>query len=154
METYMQEAIKEAKSGVDASDGGPFGAVVIYQDQIVGRGHNMVVKTNDPTAHAEIIAVREASQNLGRFNLSDCILYTTCEPCPMCLAAILWARIQTIVYGCSRQDAADIGFDDSQFYDIVAGKTTDNAPQMVQQERDPCLNLFHKWQYSKTKTLY
>ena len=152
--SFMMAAVEEARAGVNDGDGGPFGAVVVHQDQVVGRGHNMVVKTNDPTAHAEVVAIREASQSLDRFDLSDCVLYTTCEPCPMCLAAVLWARIKTVIYGCSRQDAAEIGFDDNHFYDVVAGKTTDNAPELLQQERDPCLKLFHKWQYSKTKTFY
>jgi guanine deaminase len=153
-DSFMEEALKEAKAGIRAAHGGPFGAVVMLEDRIVGRGHNMVVESNDPTAHAEIVAIRQASLTLERYDLSDCILYTTCEPCPMCMGAILWARIKMVVYGCTRQDAADIGFDDSHFYDIVCGRSSENQLQMVQQDRDPCLKLFHKWQYSKTKTLY
>lgn len=154
IDSFMGEALKEGQTGIQAAHGGPFGAVVVMADRIVGRGHNMVVESKDPTAHAEMVAIRQASQKLGRYDLSGCVLYTTCEPCPMCLAAILWARIRKVVYGCTRHDAADIGFDDSHFYEIVCGRSSENQLQMVQQDRDPCLKLFHKWQYSETKTLY
>jgi tRNA(Arg) A34 adenosine deaminase TadA len=118
--SFMRRAIALSRERMQAGEGGPFGAVVVRNDQIVGEGWNRVVGTNDPTAHAEIVAIREACARLGTFNLHDCEIYTTCEPCPMCLAAILWARIRRMYYANTRDDAAAIGFDDAQFYREVA----------------------------------
>ncbi len=109
----MQEALKLARQGIEQRHGGPFGAVVVYAGEIVGRGWNQVVLQQDPTAHAEILAIRDACHRLGRFHLEEASLYTSCEPCPMCLSAAYWARLQTIVYAADAGDAAAIGFDDS-----------------------------------------
>ena len=117
-EEHMREAIKLATEGMHRGRGGPFGCVVVRRGKIVARGNNRVTSTNDPTAHAEVTAIREACKALNTFQLDDCELYTSCEPCPMCLAAIYWARIPTIYYGNTRGDAAAIGFDDDFIYQI------------------------------------
>jgi guanine deaminase len=113
---FMRRAIELARIGMNSGAGGPFGAVVVKDGEIIGEGHNRVVATNDPTAHGEIVAIREACGRLGRFSLEGCEVYTTGEPCPMCLGAIHWARIGRIYYGFSISDAATIGFDDREFY--------------------------------------
>jgi guanine deaminase len=153
MYEFMQEAIKEAVIGVEKGDGGPFGAVVVKDGKIIGRGHNQVVGLNDPTAHAEIQAIRDAAKNINNFSLKGCTLYVTAEPCPMCFGAIHWARINKVVYGASREDAADIGFDDSLIYDIIQGKTSDNV-EFIQKYRDECLKVFKKWYEKKDKVPY
>ena len=119
MNKYMEEAIREAEIGIERRHGGPFGAVVVRNGKIVGRGHNMVVGTNDPTAHGEIVAIREASKVIENFDLSDCQLYTTSEPCPMCYSAIHWSRIPVVYYGATKEDAAKIGFDDQLLYCLL-----------------------------------
>ena len=113
MNEYMRIAIEEAEEGVRCDHGGPFGAVVVYNGKVIARGHNRVIATNDPTAHAEMEVIREAARKLGRFDLSDCEIYSSCEPCPMCFSAIHWAKMKNLYFGCSREDAADIGFDDN-----------------------------------------
>jgi tRNA(Arg) A34 adenosine deaminase TadA len=114
---YIERAFELAKTGSMAGEGGPFGAVVVREHIVLGTGHNRVLSENDPTAHAEIIAIRAACHKLYSHRLDDCVLYTTCEPCPMCLGAILWSRLSKVFYASTRQDAADIGFDDSFFYE-------------------------------------
>src|SRR6187402_2079783 len=116
-ERFMQEAILLSQHGMIKNEGGPFGCIIVKNDKIVGRGNNKVSSTNDPTAHAEVTAIRDACKNLGTFQLDDCEVYTSCEPCPMCLGAIYWARPKIVYYANNRQDAADIGFDDSMIYD-------------------------------------
>jgi guanine deaminase len=113
---FMRRAIELARMGMKAGAGGPFGAVVVKDGEIIGEGHNRVIATNDPTAHGEVVAIREACARLGTFNLTGCEIHTTGEPCPMCLGAIHWARIGRIYYGFSISDAAAIGFDDREFY--------------------------------------
>jgi guanine deaminase len=149
----MKAAIEEALAGVEAAHGGPFGAVVVQAGRVIATGHNNVVATDDPTAHAEILAIRSACRALGRFELSDCELYTTCEPCPMCYAAAWWARIPTIYYGCSRDDAAGIGFDDAAIYDDLAGKSASQV-QMRQIERNSCLVPMRRWAESPNRVPY
>lgn len=117
---FMKEAIKLSYEGMKANEGGPFGAVIVKNGKIIGRGSNKVVTTNDPTAHAEIVAIRDACKNLATFDLQGCTIYTSCEPCPMCLSAIYWARIKEIYYGANRIDAANIGFDDDSIYDEIS----------------------------------
>jgi len=119
MKNWMDAAVSEAEFGVAHGHGGPFGAVVVLKDRIVGRGHNEVLHRNDPTAHAEMGAIREACAHLGRISLEGCVLYATGEPCPMCLAAIHWARIDRVIYAQTRDDAARIGFDDARFFDAM-----------------------------------
>src|SRR5687768_16901185 len=108
-ETFMREAINEAATGMREARGGPFGCVIVRRGKVIARGSNRVTSTNDPTAHAEIVAIRSACTELGTFSLPDCELYTSCEPCPMCLAAVYWARVPTLYYGNTRADAAAIG---------------------------------------------
>ena len=117
--TYMREAVQLAEQGMRSGRGGPFGCVVVRRGEIVGRGSNRVTSTNDPTAHAEVVAIRDACTALQTFQLTDCELYTSCEPCPMCLSAIYWARIPQVYYGNTRADAAAIGFDDEFIYQQV-----------------------------------
>ena len=118
-ETFMREAIKEAAAGMHNGRGGPFGCVIVRRGELIARGNNCVTSTNDPTAHAEITAIREACRKLATFSLADCELYTSCEPCPMCLAAAYWARIPTLFYANTRVDAAAIGFDDDFIYEQI-----------------------------------
>jgi len=122
MNRWMKIAYDEATSGMLSNDGGPFGAVIIKNEKIIATAHNEVLKSKDPTAHAELSAIRKASKELKSFDLSDCILYTTCMPCPMCLGAIFWARIKTVYYGATEDDAARAGFDDKVFYEMIKGK--------------------------------
>lgn len=117
---YLRAAIDLARRHMEAGHGGPFGAVIVHEGRVVAEGWNQVTSTPDPTAHAEIVAIRQAAGRLGRFSLAGGTLYTSCEPCPMCLTAILWARIDRMVYACDRDDAARAGFDDSWFYAQVA----------------------------------
>jgi guanine deaminase len=119
-DTFMREAAQMAHENVLAGRGGPFGAVVVRNGEIIGRGTNLVTSTNDPTAHAEVTAIRDACRNLRTFTLPACEIYTSCEPCPMCLAAIYWARIDKIFYANTRTDAARIGFDDDVIYREIA----------------------------------
>ena len=112
-EKFMKEAIELSLSGCTSNEGGPFGCVIVKDDKIVGRGNNKVLGNNDPTAHAEIVAIRDACKNLNSFQLEGCEIYASCEPCPMCLGAIYWARPKVVYYANNRQDAANIGFDDS-----------------------------------------
>src|SRR5699024_8470733 len=110
---FIQRAIELSKKGMDAGAGGPFGAIVVKDGEIIPEGYNGVTSSNDPTAHAEIVAIRKACEKLESFQLEDCIIYTSCEPCPMCLGAIYWARPAAVYYACTKEDAAEIGFDDA-----------------------------------------
>jgi guanine deaminase len=154
MKKYMDAAIEEAEKAVKNGFGGPFGAVVVHKGEIIARGHNRVLETNDPTAHAEMCVIREASQKLKRFDLSDCVIYSTCEPCPMCFAAIHWAKIETLYYGCTRQDAANIGFDDEFIYDVIKGTAKETQVQLEQVFRKECLVPFSAWDAKEDKVFY
>lgn len=152
---YMRAAIEEAFAGMQANDGGPFGAVIVCSGQILASAHNQVLGTLDPTAHAEIMAIRQASGKLRRFDLSDCELYATCEPCPMCLGAIFWARIPKLYYGCSRMDAAEIGFSDKDIYDaILEQNPARGGLKSTTLDRDSCLPLMEFWRNKSDKKLY
>ncbi len=150
----MKEAVEEARRGVAAGDGGPFGAVVVFEGRIIGRGHNMVVSASDPTAHAEIVAIRQAAKALGRFDLSGSELYTSCEPCPMCLAATYWARIPVLFYGCTRHDAAAIGFDDAALYKFMEDSAARTGLEMSCVDRDACLSAFSLWHSKPDRITY
>ncbi|OPL08215.1 MAG: hypothetical protein AVO33_01540 [delta proteobacterium ML8_F1] len=154
MNPFMKAAIEEARIAVEEGLGGPFGAVVVKDGKIIGRGHNEVVDTHDPTAHAEIQAIRAATKLIGSHDLKGCSIYATSEPCPMCYAAIHWARIEKIYYGCTRKDAAAIGFDDELLYDVLRGKATHARLAQEQIERDACLEPFKAWEKSTQKVLY
>lgn len=143
---FMAEALDEAYRGIEAHHGGPFGCVVVQDGHIVGRGHNRVLAANDATCHAEMEAIRDACHTLGTYDLSRCDLYTTAEPCPMCLGAILWANIGTVYYGCSRTDSAEIGFRDQAFYDLMNGDVT--SPSLHQMDRQRCKELFRAYAMS------
>lgn len=152
MNKWMKIAYNEATKGMLANEGGPFGAVIIKNDKIISQAHNEVLRSNDPTAHAEINAIREASKKLDSFDLSGCILYTTCKPCPMCLGAIFWSRINTVYYGATEEDAAKGGFDDKRFYEMLQGQNND----LVLKQIDYKINakLFEIWLQKKDRIIY
>jgi len=154
MEAFMRIALEEATRGVKEGHGGPFGAVIVRGGAVVSRAHNRVIETADPTAHAEMLAIRTASRVLARFDLSDCMLYTTCEPCPMCLGAVLWARIGNVIYGCSREDAAEAGFDDAAFHSVFGEAASDSPVVLIQRDRQACLKAFRKWEEKEEKIVY
>lgn len=154
MNKFMKIAIEEAFHGIANNDGGPFGAVIVKNGEIIAKSHNEVVKTNDPTAHAEIVAIRRATNILGRFDLSDCEIYSSCEPCPMCFAAIHWAKINKLYYGCTREDAAKIGFDDQYIYDVINGTAKIKKVNVIKIDRNLCLKPFEQWELKVDKVPY
>lgn len=145
MNKFMSKAIEEAKSGIINKEGGPFGSVIVKNGEIVGRGHNQVVKNGDPTCHGEMQAIRDASKNLKSFDLSGCEIYTTGEPCPMCLAACMWANIDKIFYGCSVDDNERIGFRDKKFDKILNVNRKMNSDYLEEVDREECLKLFDEY---------
>lgn len=145
MNDFMKVAIDLAFKGMNNGDGGPFGAVVVKDGNIVGKGWNKVTSSNDPTAHAEIIAIRDACMNMGTFQLTGCDIYTTCEPCPMCLGAIYWARPSRIFYACTHSDAASAGFDDSFIYKEIVLPVHLRKIVGTQIMREEGLHLFQSW---------
>ena len=152
--TYMQEAIKLAEHNVHNGDGGPFGAVVVKDGKIIGRGGNQVTVNNDPTAHAEIVAIREAAKNLGTFDLSGCEIYASCEPCPMCLGAIYWSHLDKLFYAATKDDAAKANFDDSFIYAEFAKPKDQRQLQSVQMMREDAVKVFEAWNASEKKIPY
>ena len=153
-EHFMREAIALADEGSQSGRGGPFGCVVVKSGGIVGRGQNLVTSTNDPTAHAEVTAIRDACARLKTFQLADCVIYTSCEPCPMCLAAIYWARIPTVFFGNTRKDAAEIGFDDDAIYQQLALRPEQRNLVMQSLLRDETLATFKGWSARPNKIGY
>jgi tRNA(Arg) A34 adenosine deaminase TadA len=151
---FMREAIRLSVQQMRAGQGGPFGAVVVRRGRIVGRGWNRVTSDNDPTAHAEISAIRAACRKLKTFKLDDCELYTSCEPCPMCLAAIYWARIRRVFFGNTRKDAARIAFDDDFLYREVARPLARRSLPMKQLLRSEALVAFTEWSAKADKIAY
>jgi len=151
---FMRRAIELAQDGVDAGDGGPFGAVVVRDGAIIGEGCNRVTSTNDPTAHAEIVAIREACRNLNSFQLEGCTIYTSCEPCPMCLGAIYWARPVKMYFACHREDAARVGFDDDFIYDEIALPIEERHIASINFLREEGLKVFENWANKADKTEY
>ena len=150
----MRAAIRLSLSKMRANCGGPFGAVVVRQGKVVGRGWNQVTSTNDPTAHAEVTAIRYACRRLKTFQLDDCELYTSCEPCPMCLAAIYWARFKKVYYANTRKDAAKINFDDDLIYREVAKPISKRIIPMKQLLRPEALEVFAEWKIKTDKISY
>ncbi len=145
MNRYMELAKRNAEEGINRGEGGPFGAVIIDKEgHIISNGNNQVIKNNDPTAHAEIVAIREACKKLNTYDLSDYILYTSCEPCPMCLSAIIWANIKEVYYGCTKEDAGEIGFRDDMIYDYLKGNNF-NLIDLKKMDREECLEVFKKY---------
>lgn len=149
---YMDEALKEAYEGIEKGHGGPFGAVIVKKGKIVGRGHNCVLLKHDPTCHGEMEAIRNACENLGTHDLSGCEIYTTAEPCPMCLGGILWANISKAYYGCTVDDTDKIGFRDDTFYDFLSGKS--NILSLEEHERKECQELFKTYSENKNAQRY
>ncbi len=141
---YMQLAIDEARKGIFSDHGGPFGCVIVRNGEVIGRGHNMVRKNVDSTAHGEVTAIRNAEKDLGTYDLSGCELYTTGEPCPMCLAACMWANIDKIYYGCTIADNAQIGFRDEKFDDMFGGRKA-FSDYLQEVDRAACLELFKEY---------
>ena len=155
MNAHMKIAAEEAALGAQSNAGGPFGAVISLNGNIITQGHNEVLKTNDPTAHAEMVVIRRAALALGRFDLSDCELHTSCEPCPMCLSAIYWSRISKVYYGCTKEDAADIGFDDNAIYEYIKHPEEHQEElRLIPLDREECLQNFKDWQEKSDKTMY
>lgn len=153
MNKYMEIAIKEAKKGIENGDGGPFGCVIVKDGKIVGKGHNRVVLKHDATCHGEMEAIRNASKNLNTFDLSGCELYTTGEPCPMCLSACLWANIEKVYYGCTIVDNENIGFRDNKFDNLMGGRKKLKS-YLTQIDRDECFKLFEYYNNLTNKTNY
>ncbi|MFA5578975.1 MAG: nucleoside deaminase [Methanothrix sp.] len=154
MNEFMAIALEEAMEGIENDDGGPFGAVIVQDGVVISRAHNEVLKRNDPTAHAEILAIREASAILGRYDLSTCEIYSTSEPCPMCFAAIFWARIKKLVYGTVREDVAEIGFDDSLIYDVIKGEAELEQMELVNMDREGCRAVLVEWRGKPGRRMY
>lgn len=152
MNNPMTQALLEALEGMERGDGGPFGAVIVRNNEIIASAHNQVLTTNDPTAHAEINAIRKASETLQTHDLSDCILYTSCYPCPMCMGAIFWARIPTVYYASTMDDAAEGGFDDRVFYTMI--RNPEASITLLATDSAKGKELFSRWQNKKDKQLY
>jgi guanine deaminase len=150
----MREAIRISSEKMRENQGGPFGAVIVRNGKIVGRGWNQVTSMNDPTAHAEVVAIRDACRRLKRFHLADCDLYTSCEPCPMCLAAAYWARLRRVFYGNTRRDAARINFDDEAIYREVALPLKQRSMTMKPLLRREALRVFKDWRKKEDKVMY
>ncbi len=151
---FMREAIRLSQKGMDNNEGGPFGAIVVKNGIIIGVGNNQVTSSNDPTAHAEVVAIRDACKKLETFQLDDCVIYTSCEPCPMCLGAIYWARPKKIFFACSREDAAAIDFDDDFIYKEIPlpiDQRQIETTQLLQKEGQV---VFNKWKAKGDKTVY
>ena len=143
----MKIAIDEARTGITAGHGGPFGCVVVKDGKVVGRGHNEVIKQNDPTCHGEVMAIRDACKNLGTYDLSGCELYTTAEPCPMCRGAIMWSNIRKVYFGCNIADTDSIGFRDKVFYE----SDEDISEEL---DRKECLEVFEEYRAINDKKSY
>lgn len=150
---FMQMAIEEAQEGIHAGHGGPFGSVIVKDGVVVGQGHNHVLANNDPTCHGEIDAIRNACTAMQTYDLTGCVLYTTGEPCPMCLCACLWANIDLVYYGCTIEDNDLIGFRDEQFDELLGGREK-LADYLVCIDREACLALFDEYSQIASRTIY
>ena len=151
---FMRQAIALSIDNVKQNKGGPFGAVVVKDGKVIATGANCVTSDNDPTAHAEVTAIRNACKELGTFQLDDCEIYTSCEPCPMCMGAIYWARPKAVYYGNTKADAAEIDFDDQFIYDELERPLNKRNLQIKQLLRDEALTAFQLWQKNTEKTTY
>lgn len=153
-EFFMRRAIALAEEGMNSNEGGPFGAVVVKDDKIIAEGNNAVTSTNDPTAHAEVVAIRNACKELNSFQLDDCIIYTSCEPCPMCLGAIYWARPKKVFYACDKKDAAEIDFDDQFIYTELDQPIGERSIPFVRLLKEEGKLVFNNWAKKVDKTEY
>ncbi len=157
MNKYMEVAKELAENNLKTNVGGPFGACVVKGNEIVGKGANHVLSRNDPTAHAEIVAIRDACENLGTYDLKGCVLYTSCYPCPMCLSAIIWSNIKKVYYGNTRDDAASIGFRDDLIYDYIEDNGDVDKEKILELEcmdREETIKAFEDFLNKKKKTIY
>jgi guanine deaminase len=153
-EKFMLRAIELARSGMEMNAGGPFGCVIVKNGTVIGEGWNSVTSTNDPTSHAEIVAIRNACKELNSFQLTDCEIYTSCEPCPMCLGAIYWARPKTVYFASNHKDAAEAGFDDQFIYQQIDLRPEHRSIPFVQLASDQAKLLFEVWKQKVDKTDY
>lgn len=151
---FMLEAIRLSANAITSGEGGPFGCVIVKDDKIIGRGWNRVTLTNDPTAHAEVVAIRDACHHLGTFQLTECEVFTSCEPCPMCMGAIYWARPRKVYYANSREDAAAIGFDDSYIYNEIAAPVHERRIEITCLPSAEALRVFADWNSKPDKQQY
>ena len=158
MNKYMKVAKELADDNLKTNVGGPFGACIVKDGKIIGRGSNHVISDNDPTAHAEVMAIRDACKNIGSYDLSGCELYTSCYPCPMCLSSTIWANIKTVYYGNTKKDAADIGFRDDFMYEFIAKLSTgideEEVLKLTPLDRDETIETFDKFKDKQDKTIY
>ncbi len=154
VEKYLDEAFKEAFQSVRSNNGGPFGAVIVMDGKVIGRGGNKVTSLHDPTAHAEIVAIRDACRLLKSFDLTGASLYSTCEPCPMCFAAIYWANIQSVYFCSTRHDANEIGFKDNHIYEELNLPQAQRRIPFEQVEHRKATELFTEWKHKSDKTPY
>ena len=151
---YMKMAISLAREGMNSDAGGPFGSVIVKDGKVIGKGYNKVTSQNDPTAHAEVTAIRDACSKLNDFQLEDCILYTSCEPCPMCLGAIYWARPKAVYYASSKEDAANIDFDDQFIYDEIDLGYKERSITFTQMMKDTGVEVFREWSEKEDRVKY
>lgn len=158
MNRYMKIAKELADDNLKTNVGGPFGACVVKDGEVIGRGSNHVLANNDPTAHAEVMAIRDACKNLGTYDLSGCIVYTSCYPCPMCLSAIIWANVKTVYYGNTKKDADKIGFRDDFMYEYIAQLTAgfmeSNLLDMQELDREETIKSFEAFERKEDRTIY
>jgi len=151
---FLGRAVELSRSGIQAGQGGPFGCVIVLNNEIVGEGCNMVTSTNDPTAHAEVVAIRNACKNLGTFQLDECDVYTSCEPCPMCLGALYWARVRKVVYANTRHEAAAIEFDDEFIYEEINTDFMSRRIPFIHEPHTEALEVFKQWKDMESKLKY
>lgn len=155
MNEYMKEAISLSNENLTTNYGGPFGACVVKDGKIIGKGFNKVLKDNDPTAHAEIVAIREACKELNTYDLTGCKLYTSCYPCPMCLSAIIWSNIKKVYYANTKEDAANIGFRDDYIYEFIKNNMNDKLVlDLESMDREEALEVFKRYEEDKDKIVY
>ncbi len=153
-EKFIERAIELSRRGMQTMQGGPFGCVIVKDNQIVGEGCNQVTKTNDPTAHAEVMAIRNACKKLKTYQLTDCDIYTSCEPCPMCLGAIYWARPRRVFYANTKRDAAAINFDDQFIYDEIEKKNAERHIEFIHIPHKQAIKVFNEWKTFDGKRIY
>ena len=151
---YLERAIELSRQGMKDGQGGPFGCVIVKDGEIIGEGFNQVTSTNDPTAHAEVVAIRNACERLGTYQLNGCDVYTSCEPCPMCLGAIYWARPERVIYANTREDAAAVEFDDDFIYHEIAASMNDRKIPFIHQPHPKAKAIFEQWKNWEGKEKY
>jgi len=151
---FLERAIALSKQGMESGQGGPFGCVIVKNNEIIGEGNNQVTSSNDPTAHAEVVAIRNACKKLGAYQLTGCDIYTSCEPCPMCLGAIYWARPRRVVYANTRQEAAAIEFDDEFIYEEISAAVTDRKIPFIHNPHPAAKEIFTAWKQWDGKQKY